>query len=158
MLSPLRAITLATLTVGVLDGLDAIIFFGLRGATPTRIFQAIAAGVLGRQAAVQGGVTTALLGVALHFVVAFGIVGTYFLASVKIRALTTHPVICGAIYGVLAYLTMNDVVIPLSAIGPGGPAHPPAVVVNGVLIHIFGVGLPTAYFVRAATPRPQQAG
>jgi hypothetical protein len=82
-MSPLRAITLATLTVGVLDGLDAIIFFGLRGATPTRIFQAIAAGILGRQAAVQGGLQTALLGVALHFVfvVAFGIVGTYYLAS-----------------------------------------------------------------------------
>jgi hypothetical protein len=82
-MSPLRAITLATLTVGVLDGLDAIIFFGLLGATPTRIFQAIAAGILGRQAAVQGGLQTALLGVALHFVfvVAFGIVGTYYLAS-----------------------------------------------------------------------------
>lgn len=154
-MSPLRAITLGTLTVGVLDGLDAIIFFGLRGATPTRIFQAIAAGILGRQAAVQGGLQTALLGVALHFVVAFGIVGTYYLASLKVRALTTHPVICGAIYGVLAYLTMNYVVIPLSAIGPGGPAHPLPVVVNGVLIHIFGVGLPTAYFI--GKTRPGQA-
>ena len=148
MMSPLRAITLATLTVGVLDGLDAIIFFGLRGATPTRIFQAIAAGILGRQTAVQGGLQTALLGVALHFVVAFGIVGTYYLASLKIRALTTHPVICGAIYGVLAYLTMNYVVIPLSAIGPGGPAHSLPVVVNGVLIHIVGVGIPTAFIIR----------
>jgi hypothetical protein len=147
-MSPLRAITLATLIVGVHDGLDAIIFFGLRGATPTRIFQAIAAGILGRQAAVQGGLQTALLGVALHFVVAFGIVGTYYLASLKIRALTTHPVICGAIYGVLAYLTMNYVVIPLSAIGPGGPAHPLPVVANGVLIHIFGVGIPTAFIIR----------
>lgn len=147
-MSPLRAITLATVTVGVLDGLDAIIFFGLRGATPTRIFQAIAAGILGRQAAVQGGLQTALLGVALHFVVAFGIVGTYYLASLKIRALTTHPVICGAIYGVLAYLTMNYVIIPLSAIGPGGPAHPLPVVANGVLIHIFGVGIPTAFIIR----------
>ena len=150
-MSPLRAITLATVTVGVLDGLDAIIFFGLRGATPTRIFQAIAAGILGRQAAVQGGLQTALLGVALHFVVAFGIVGTYYLASLKIRALTTHPVICGAIYGVLAYLTMNYVIIPLSAIGPGGPAHPLPVVANGVLIHIFGVGIPTAFIIRTTS-------
>ena len=64
-MSPLRAITLATLSVGVLDGLEAIIFFGLRGATSTRIFEAIAAGILGRQAAVQGGLQTALLGVGL---------------------------------------------------------------------------------------------
>ena len=65
MMSPLRAITPATLTVGVLDGLNAIIFFGLRGATPTRIFQAIAAVIFGRQGAVQGGLQTALLGVGL---------------------------------------------------------------------------------------------
>lgn len=44
MLSPLRAILSGALTVALLDGLDAIIFFGLRGATPARIFLAIAAG------------------------------------------------------------------------------------------------------------------
>jgi hypothetical protein len=36
MMSPLRAITLAALTVGVLDGLDAIIFFGPRRRAPFR--------------------------------------------------------------------------------------------------------------------------
>lgn len=46
-------------------------------------------------------------------------------------------------------LVMNLVVIPLSRIG--GPAMPPAAVLaNGILIHLFGVGLPAALFARAA--------
>jgi hypothetical protein len=148
-MSPGRAIGFGALTVAVLDGLDAIVFFGLRGASPIRIFQGIAAGLLGRQAAIQGGLATALLGVVLHFVVAFGIVSTYYAASRKIRVLTTHPLMCGAIYGVLVYFFMNQVVIPLSAIGRGSSPSLP-VFLNGIFIHIFGVGLPTAYFVKAA--------
>lgn len=45
-LSPARAIAYGGLTVGVLDGLDAVVFFGLRGVPPLRIFQAIAAGLI----------------------------------------------------------------------------------------------------------------
>ena len=45
---------------------------------------------------------------------------------------------------------MNLVVIPLSRIG--GPTMPAApVLANGLLIHMFGVGLPAALFARAAT-------
>jgi len=42
-----RAILSGGLVVGILDGLDAVIFFGLRGVRPIRIFQAIASGLLG---------------------------------------------------------------------------------------------------------------
>jgi hypothetical protein len=34
-----RALLLGTLLVGTLDGLDAVVFFGLRGAKPVRVFQ-----------------------------------------------------------------------------------------------------------------------
>jgi hypothetical protein len=50
---------------------------------------------------------------------------------------------------VLVYLFMNYVVLPLSAFTQGGPAALP-VLLNGLLIHIFGVGLPSALFARAA--------
>ena len=59
-----QALAYGTLVVGILDGLDALIFFGLRGAQPTRIFQGIASGLLGRSA-FSGGLGTALLGVAI---------------------------------------------------------------------------------------------
>ena len=152
-LSPARAILYGTLTVGTLDILDALIFFGLRGAPPIRIFQSIAAGLLGRDAARAGGLPTAFLGGFLHYFIAFGVVVTYYLASRKISLLTRRPWISGAVYGVLVYLFMNLVVLPLSATSGGGGFPPPfAILLNGVLIHIFGVGLPSAFFARAARP------
>lgn len=150
-LSAGRAILYGTLAVGILDGLDAIVFFGLRsGATPERVFQGISAGVLGRAAAVQGGWRTALLGVLLHFAIACVVVSTFYVLSRRMRVLTQHPLVFGALYGVAVYIVMNYAVIPLSAIGPRAGATPLAVHVNGVLIHVFGVGVPSAFAARAA--------
>jgi len=150
-LSAGRAVLYGTLVVGTLDALDAIVFFGLRsGARPIRIFQGIAFGLIG-PAARQGGLATAALGVFLHYFIAFGIVLTYFLVSRRVRLLTRRPVICGLMYGVAAYAVMNLVVLPLSQVG--GPSMPAApVLANGLLIHMFGVGLPSALFARAARP------
>src|ERR1051325_2349015 len=69
-----RAILAAGVIAGVLDILYVIVIFvWIKGATTTqRILQGIAAGVLGRDAAVNGGPKTATLGLALHFVIAFG--------------------------------------------------------------------------------------
>ena len=137
------------MVVGALDGLDAIIFFGLRGAEPLRIFQAIASGLIG-PSAFDGGVATGLLGVALHFLIAFGIVSIYYLASRRVRALVERPFLYGAIYGIAVYLVMNFAVIPLSAVTRGPFLLP--VVINGLLIHMLGVGIPSALFARAAVP------
>jgi len=151
-LSPARAILYGGLTVGVLDGLDAIVFFGLRnGVGPLRIFKGIAGGLLGREAAVAGGWPTALLGVLLHFTIATTIVTVFYLASRRLPFLTLRPFVWGPLYGVVVYLTMNLVVLPLSALhGTGLPQALP-VLLNGVLIHIIGVGTPSALFARAAT-------
>jgi uncharacterized membrane protein YagU involved in acid resistance len=139
---PSGGILLGTLIIGTLDGLDAIVFFGLRsGASPVRIFQSIAFGLLGRRS-YSGGVATAALGLAIHYFVALGIVATYFLLSRRVSLLTRRPVLCGAIYGIGVYFFMNRVVIPLSAIGPQPFVLAPFI--NGILIHIVGIGIPTA--------------
>ena len=57
--------------------------------------------------------------------------------------------ISGLLYGVVAYAVMNLVVVPLSAAGRSTFSLP--VLVNGLLIHAFGVGLPSALFARAAS-------
>jgi hypothetical protein len=147
-LSPARAVLFGALTVGVLDGLDAVLFFGARGVPATRIFQAIASGLLG-PASFRGGTATALLGVALHFVIALGIVAVYHAASRRWTALARHPLAFGPLYGLAAYAVMNGIVLPLSAVAGGGP-RPLPVLVNGLLIHMIGVGLPAALFARAA--------
>jgi hypothetical protein len=144
-LSGKEAIVYAALVVGGLDALDAIVFFGLRsGATPVRIFQSIAAGLLGR-ATFQGGLRSALLGLVIHFFIAFSIAVTYYVASRRFAILVQRPILCGAVYGVLVHFVMNRVVIPFSAIGAGS-APPLPVFINGIAIHILGVGIPAALF------------
>jgi hypothetical protein len=150
-LSPAKAILYGTLVVGTLDILDALIYFGLRyGVAPIRIFHSIAAGLLGRDAARAGGLPTAFLGGFLHYFIAFSIVTAFVLASRKFPFLIRQPWLTGAIFGVLVYLFMNLVVLPLSALHSTPDLSPSVDLLNGVLIHIFGIGVPTALFARAA--------
>ncbi|HYX71332.1 MAG TPA: hypothetical protein VE732_01055, partial [Nitrososphaera sp.] len=77
----LNTILYGGLAVGILDGLFALIFYGLiLGVQPMRIFQSVASGLLGR-ASFEGGVPTFLLGILLHFVVASCIAAVYYVAS-----------------------------------------------------------------------------
>jgi hypothetical protein len=148
--SAASAILYGGLTVGALDLLDAFIFFGLRsGARPMSILHSIAAGFLGRDAARAGGVPTAIVGFLSHFLVAFCIVAVYVLMSRVIPLLRKQWLICGPVFGVAAYFVMTWVVVPMSNAGNGQitfalPVAP--VMINGILIHAFGVGLPAAYF------------
>ena len=146
-----RALLFGTLAVGILDGLDAILFFYLRsGVAPDRIFKGIAAGLLGPSAR-QGGWETVLLGIGLHFFISFMVVLVFMLASRRIPILTRRPIVSGLLYGIGVYLVMNFIVLPLSAMGRG-PFVLPAVI-NGVLIHMFGVGLPASFAALAAIRR-----
>ena len=145
-----RAILYGGLVVGILDLVDAFIFFGVRsGAQPMGILHSIAAGFIGRDAARAGGVPTAVLGFVSHFLVAFSIVTVYVLLSRAIPALRKQWVVCGIVFGIAAYFVMTWLVVPMSNAGNQQitfalPATP--VMTNGILIHMFGVGLPAAFF------------
>src|SRR6476620_12501930 len=90
------------LAIGIFDLIFAFTFYGLiLGAKPLRIFQSVAAGVLGRPAAVDGGVKTFLLGIMLHFVVATCIATVYYLATLLLPVLIRHAVPSGLIYGMI---------------------------------------------------------
>lgn len=142
-----RAIALGALAVGVLDGLDAIVVWALRGVGPQRVFQGIAAGLLG-PGAFQLGAPAALLGLALHFLIATVVVAAYVLASRALPALLRRPVICGASYGVAVWLVMNFAVIPLAF--DRAPRFSVVMVANGLFAHVFLVGLPAAWAARRA--------
>ena len=135
------------LTVGVLDILEAIVFWAFRGVSPVRVFQGVASGLLGRES-FAGGVPTAILGAILHFFIAFMVVKFYFLVSERIRPLRRRPFLWGPIYGVGVYLFMYLIVLPLSA--AGAPKFGAVNVANGLFAHIFCVGIPAALFARAA--------
>ncbi|MDT5062571.1 MAG: hypothetical protein QOH63_3030 [Acidobacteriota bacterium] len=143
---PFDTILYGGLVVGILDGLFALVFYGLiLGAKPMRIFQSVASGLLGK-ASYEGGIQTFLLGILLHFIVASCIAAVYYVASLKLPVLIHRAVVCGLIYGMLAYLVMNYVVIPLSAIG--SRPFSLRLFLPAFIGHALLVGLPIALLAR----------
>ena len=141
------------LAIGVLDFLDATLFFGLyAGVGFTRVWQSVAAGLLGVEAARSGGWNTALFGILLHFVVAFCVATVYYIGAATIPFLIRRPVISGLSFGVVAHLVMKYVVVPLSAIGTVAPYTVPNFL-NSIIGHAILVGLPLALIARWSPER-----
>lgn len=150
----LRAIVWGGLLCGVLDALFAVVLWNaMRDVAPLRVLQAIAAGLLGPES-FQGGVATGALGLALHFVIAFGAAVTFVSATRILPVLAKRPLLSGALFGVAVYFFMNLVVLPLSATPP--KAFPPPFFVVGLLGHIAFVGWPIALAAYWSSPRPSR--
>jgi uncharacterized membrane protein YagU involved in acid resistance len=106
---------------GLLDIVYAMVLWGVILAdkthlAPVNVLQSVASGLMGN-AAFQGGMGTAALGLALHFLIAFCMALAYVLASRKLPMLTARPLLMGVLYGFVLFAIMNFVVVPLSAIG-----------------------------------------
>jgi hypothetical protein len=148
--SATKAILIGGLIAGALDITYACIFSYVRsGRTPVVILQSVASGALGR-GAFDGGLKTAALGLGFHFLIALIAATVYYLASRVLRVMVTHAIICGMFYGLCVYLVMNCVVLRISAIhATTWPwSYPKSVLIGGLLIHMFGIGLPIALAVR----------
>ena len=141
----LAAIFWAGLLCGIFDILAAFVVYGAFGLKPIPPLQGIACGVIGARAR-DGGLATAFLGLLCHFVIAYGAAAVYVAASRVVPLLIEHAVPCGILYGIAVYFFMQDVVLPLSAIG----RRPFSLqfMLIGVGIHIFTVGLTIALAVR----------
>jgi hypothetical protein len=146
-----QTIVYGGLAVGVLDGLAAVTNAGLRGVGPVRVFQYIASGLFG-PAAIGGGWTTVLLGVLIHFLIAFAVAAVYYRASLRLPLLIRRALLCGAIYGVAVYFLMGRVVVPLSA-ARGLPFS-----LAQLVIHILFVGLPVALIARRSARANRSRG
>lgn len=105
----------------------------------TRMFQSIAVGALG-QASFDGGSGTAALGAVLHLVMATMFVAAYALVARGKPVLLGKPLAYGIPYGVLMYLIMNFIVMPLSRVGRSPSLEHPERLVPVVIAHlVFGV-------------------
>ena len=132
--------------VAVLDAANAIVAFkAIFGLGPVAVYQFVASGLLG-QKAYDGGIATAVLGFAVHLVIAFSSSAIFAVAATQFRVLCDAWVVSGVAYGLAVYFFMNYIVIPLSAIPPGPFSL--ALFVNGIVGHALLVGLPVAYFAR----------
>ena len=141
--SALTAITSAWLIVGVLDISSAFVIWWFRGVTWTRGLQGLASGLLGAKA-FEGGFATAILGLALHFLIALVVVTIFYLASRKLRFLTEHAFVSGLLYGSGVYLVMYWIVLPTTF-----PTfqHRLSNDALAIAIHITLIGLPTALVI-----------
>lgn len=139
-------ILMATAVAGVLDITEACVYWAVtKGVAAERIFQSVAAGLLGK-AAFKGGAQTAAMGLTLHFAIMAVMVTVYALASLRLPILNKRPVLMGVGYGLATYAVMNYVVLPLSNVNHGGSFKLP-VFINGVFAHVVMVGLPIALIV-----------
>jgi hypothetical protein len=139
------AILWGGLLCGVLDITAALVVYGLFGIQPIRLLQGIAGGLLGPQT-YNGGLATAFLGLLCHFVIAFSAAAVYVTASRWVGFLVQHAILSGALYGVVVYFFMSRIVVPLSA----ARKYPFSIkmMIVGLVIHTFCVGLPISLTVR----------
>lgn len=145
----MRWAVVAGLVAGALDILYAIAYWALAHDVPAaRILQSVASGLLGKSS-FDGGAATAALGLALHFAMTLAMAAAYFAAARRMPALRQRPLAAGAAYGVLIYVVMNFVVVPLSAAVAGAPGNNLWTWLS-VAMHALLVGIPIALCARRA--------
>lgn len=134
----------AGLHCGVIDGLWAVVLTLVYGRTILGLFQGIASTAFG-PGMVEGGVPSALLGLGLHFAVAFGW-SAVFLALVaglpwlrRVLASWTGVLAVAAVYGPVIWIVMSAGVIPLLTGRPLAVTYRWWIQLAG---HVVFVGLP----------------
>lgn len=142
----LRAAQLARagLLCGVIDGLWAVVLTLVYGRTVLGLWQGVASTVFG-PGMLEGGVPAALLGLTMHFTVAFTW-SAVFLALVAglpwlRRLLATSPGVLAlaAVYGPVIWIVMSAAVIPLLTGRPLDVTYRWWIQLAG---HVLFVGLP----------------
>lgn len=148
-----KAIMIAGLIIGLLDGLAAAISAYIpREITPDRVFRYVASGVFGKEA-FNGGTPMALLGLLFHFTVAMGWTALFFLLLPRLKFLSWNKYLSGIGYGIFVLFAMNLVVVPLSNVPNPNTG---SVQLPQLFIHMFVIGLPISLMASRYYSRQQQ--
>ncbi len=146
-----KAILAGGLIAGMLDIVYACtVSFLADGVSPLRVLQYIAGGLVGLAHSMQGGLATAILGLALHFGITLGMAAIFVAATRWLPQVQRWPIVAGVFYGLATWVAMNFVVVPLSAIGDR-PQSPNWQMIGQIAAHIFLVGIPIALAARRVT-------
>jgi hypothetical protein len=135
----IRWIALSAFIVGTLDGVSAVIVYK---ADPIRLYQYIASGAIGREAAFSGGTGTFLLGVFFHYLIATSWTVLFYILYDKFRFMRKMKIVWGLLYGMLIWIVMNLVVVKLSQIHGPTPGFNQMLV--GASILMLAIGVPVA--------------
>jgi len=127
---------------GTGDFIFALSYYGMK----LKVFQTVAAGLIGRETAFGGGSATFALGVALHYGIALIWAGLFCAAALRWPALLRNASAAGLAYGLVVYVGMNHVVLPLSALHT--PFWPPKLDAAAIAAHGVLFGFPLALAAR----------
>lgn len=132
---------------GVLDAIFAVIayVFVLHAYSIVGVLQYIASGLLGASA-FSGGLATAALGVAMHFVLAFAFAAIFSVLWQRVDLLRDSAVVSGLVYGAAVWIFMSFIVLPLT--GTPKSSFDPGVFTSFLVDHALFVGLPIAFAAR----------
>ncbi|MEA3079830.1 MAG: hypothetical protein QOF05_1238 [Sphingomonadales bacterium] len=142
--SIIKPIVVATLVCGTLDILLAVILTLLRGREPAAMLRFVASGPF--PAATGWGAAGSILGLVVHFALMGIMVAWFVIAARNVPALTDKPWLAGLIYGLITYVVMNLIVVPLRFPAAWPPA--PLSVATQLFAHVVLVGWPTAFITR----------
>ena len=140
-----KAFFLAGIVAGTLDILSATALYTAITGTfrPVRLLQGIAYGAFGKSA-LEGGTGMAIIGLLFHYLIAFTWVMIYFLLYPYIPFMRRYKILSGLLYGIIVWVIMNRVVIPLSQITPG-PFRWDRALMNMAILMVM-IGLPASLF------------
>ena len=140
----------AILWGGLLAAAGDFFFAHLFYAWRLGVFQNVAGWLIGRDVARAGGVPTYVLGVSLHCLIGIIWAAIFWGLSRRIPALVKYAEPAGLVYGLIVYLGMNCVVVPLSALH--APLALPPLLSWPAAAHLVLVGLPIALAARRYSP------
>ena len=142
--SLLKPILLATLLCGTLDILLAIMLTLSRGKDVGDMLRFVGSGPF--PAATEMGSAGAFLGLAVHFTLMAIMVAVFMIAARARPRLLDRPVASGLIYGLLTYVILDLIIVPLRF----PAAWPPSSlsITTQLFAHVVLVGLPTAFIAR----------
>jgi hypothetical protein len=146
----LRPILLATAVSGTLDILFAILLTLFYGREPANMLRFVASGPF--PPATEWGSAGALLGLVVHFALMAIMASGFVLAARRYPDLVRSPLKWGVAYGLITYVAMNWIVVPLRFDAPLPPG--PAAIATQLFAHVVLVGIPFA-LIAARTLRPR---
>jgi uncharacterized membrane protein YagU involved in acid resistance len=131
----LKSVLYAGLVAGTVDIAAAAAINGLGFGI---ILRAVASGLLGHDA-FQGDSWVAVLGMVLQWAMSIIIAAIYVLAGLRLPILFRRWILFGTLYGVVVFLVMNYIVMPLSAVGHVAHFKPASFVENLLAMLLFGL-------------------
>jgi hypothetical protein len=151
----LRPILWATLVAGTLDIGFALIAAQILAGDMSGVLPTVASGPFGDT--IADGPLGAPLGLLVHFAIMAVMVTVYVLLTLGVPALNRYWIAAGLLYGIVLWLAMYWVVMPLRWEGYHTPSGV-AAIARQLFAHCVLVGLPIAWFAaRHARSRPSPA-